>query len=57
MAEQEPRETRPRDVDPINCQKCDMPARLVASVPDSRQGDRVVRMYRCPQCDALIWVD
>ncbi len=42
---------------PSHCSRCDGAPRLLMTLPDTRRECAMVRLYRCPQCDALIWVD
>jgi hypothetical protein len=41
---------------PTHCPKCDALPRLLVAIPDSER-NRIVRLYRCPECNALIWVE
>ena len=53
MADEEPPLEREA---PSHCPKCDGLPRLLFTLPDSNN-NRVVRLYRCIQCDALIWME
>ena len=54
MDDKEPDLKRER---PSHCSRCDGAPRLLMTLPDTRRECAMVRLYRCPQCDALIWVD
>jgi hypothetical protein len=41
---------------PSHCPKCDEMPRLMVKLADTENG-RMVRLYRCPLCAALIWMD
>jgi len=42
---------------PSHCPRCDGAPRLLATLPDSKRAGGMVWVYRCTQCDVLIWVD
>jgi len=56
QSDDDPSDKEPQSERPSHCPKCDALPRLMVRMFDPKQ-QRHVDLYRCPECDALIWVD